>query len=360
MGNSSTGKKTTTSTTSTATATTPTKKKDSSGEFQKINMPEPGKTSPTVETEMLANSLAASGVLVSPLEGRVAAGGAGATAGGRRIVKAALKSPTTTTAATAASTGFQSIQDNDADDQQHQQHGHHLPPVMSPSASSEMLGESLDKSKTKMLDSTRKHQKTSRDKAIEEKRRKNKTGGGGAGGGDVKSKPQANPFSRFLSAFSVDAARPDHKRPYEIGSSDDELDESSTSGHHHDDATTPDAAVAGGENQKKDDNSITTKKRMKLDGSQPSSSSPSAAASNDEASTTASTKTTVVSIGGYDIDLTPVMDRIRSMIPEDLSSSVSSATSELPPWVGPTTVAVGAAAAVAGVAMIVTSMVRKK
>jgi len=89
---------------------------------------------------------------------------------------------------------------------------HHTPNLASPigaNAATEMLEESIEKNapknKNKRLERVSNKQKSDRDKLLQEKRRSQQT--------DSEKKPQvqANPFSRFLSAFSVNT-NPTHKR----------------------------------------------------------------------------------------------------------------------------------------------------
>jgi len=89
-------------------------------------------------------------------------------------------------------------------------HHHSIPALASPigaNAATEMLEESIEKndSKNKRMERVTNKQKSDREKLLQEKRRRQQPSSGG------KPKVQANPFSRFLSAFSVDA-NPTHKR----------------------------------------------------------------------------------------------------------------------------------------------------
>lgn len=306
---------------------------------------------------MLANSLAASGVLVSPLDACASSAPSASSAGaapGRRIVKAKVKAPSASTGMTVpAPGGFHSIPDDDIDDSTGSStKKQHLPPVMSPKASTEMLEESLEQSRMKRLDSTRKHQKSSRDKAVEERRKslpKNADGGSGDQAGVAsdseeekkKPKPQANPFSKFLSAFSVDAARPDHKRPYELGSSDVDQDSDSVVKGVGGEAEAADVKVTAGVQPSvtsaKLDAVRDSKKRPKLDQSE--------AATDSSKSLDSSSKTTT-SIIGYEIDLTPAMSWYHSL---------KKSAGDLPPWVG----IIGAATAVASAAVAVMVMMTK-
>lgn len=121
----------------------------------------------------------------------------------RRIVKA---TPPSKVAANAETDG----KENNNDAESPAVH-HHPPSLASPigaNAATEMLEESIEKnhSKNKRMERVTNKQKSDREKLLQEKRRQK----GGSSNADNK-KVQANPFSRFLSAFSVDT-NPTHKR----------------------------------------------------------------------------------------------------------------------------------------------------
>lgn len=88
----------------------------------------------------------------------------------------------------------------------------HLPAVFSPKADSDLLEESIEHSRNRRMEKLSREQKSKRDKAIDDKRRKVKPPA------TADPTPQPNPFSKFLSAFSVKASHP--KRAYELGESD--------------------------------------------------------------------------------------------------------------------------------------------
>jgi hypothetical protein len=129
----------------------------------------------------------------------------------RRIVKATP--PSKVSDADGSGNGNGNGKDTNKDAESPAVH-HHPPSLASPigaNAATEMLEESIEKndSKNKRMERVTNKQKSDRDKLLQEKRRQN-TGGGSRSGSDNK-KVQANPFSRFLSAFSVDT-NPTHKR----------------------------------------------------------------------------------------------------------------------------------------------------
>lgn len=111
-----------------------------------------------------------------------------------------------------------SMDDNRNDDESEDLGGHQAPALASPigaKAASEMLEESIEKNdpKNKLLERVTNKQKNDREKLLQEKRRQQP-------GNDSKPKVEANPFSRFLSAFSVDA-NPTHKRKESIDAGGD-------------------------------------------------------------------------------------------------------------------------------------------
>lgn len=118
----------------------------------------------------------------------------------RRIVKA---TPPSKAVATAA-------EDNEASEASASVH-HTAAPLSSPignnaNAAKELLEESIEKNdpKTKTRERVTNRQKNDRERLFQEKRKQKN-------GTNEKPKVEANPFSRFLSAFSVNA-NPKHKR----------------------------------------------------------------------------------------------------------------------------------------------------
>jgi hypothetical protein len=123
----------------------------------------------------------------------------------RRIVKA-TPPPSSKVAADADDSRNEKDKDNDAESPA----VHHPPSLASPigaNAATEMLEESIEKndSKNKRMERVTNKQKSDRERLLQEKRRRQQPGS------DDKHQVQANPFSRFLSAFSVDT-NPTHKR----------------------------------------------------------------------------------------------------------------------------------------------------
>lgn len=123
----------------------------------------------------------------------------------RRIVKATPPSKTVATA----------VEENEASEVSASAHAqavyHNAAPLSSPignnaNAANELLEESIEKNdpKTKLREKVTNRQKNDRERLFQEKRKQKS-------GNNDKPKVQANPFSRFLSAFSVNA-NPKHKR----------------------------------------------------------------------------------------------------------------------------------------------------
>ena len=133
----------------------------------------------------------------------------------RRIIKATPPSPAGATP-TAATTPVKEI----PEEEEHP-HKQHLPAVLSPKASTELLEESIEQSKNQRREKLSREQKSKRNQKLEERRKMGKSGSTD----DLQQKKvtsQANPFSKFLKIFSVEAAFPQHKRPYEEGEVDRE------------------------------------------------------------------------------------------------------------------------------------------
>jgi len=141
------------------------------------------------------------------------------TGGGRRIVKAtpkvALTATTTTPAATPVTTTGTTGRGLETEKEERL---HGLPKTAQ--SDQELLEESLDKDKQTRLTKLQHDQKNKRNKAVDERRR-----GGDGSGSSSSTGPSprrgsgivamANPFSRFLSVFSVEPKFPSHKRRYE-------------------------------------------------------------------------------------------------------------------------------------------------
>jgi hypothetical protein len=170
----------------------------------------------------------------------------------RRIVKGTPPTPTTRStsstglssqaAAEAAAAKAKAAKDDIANAELLEEHHSHVATVISSVNDDELLLESLELDKQQRLKTLSREQKTKREKAIEERRKHPAGGVAGASSSTSKdssssstttgtsttttpenSKPKAkpNPFSRFLSAFSVESQFPKHKRAYTKDENDD-------------------------------------------------------------------------------------------------------------------------------------------
>lgn len=100
-------------------------------------------------------------------------------------------------------------------DKKDRQHHHHDVVPITQQSDDELLQESLNKDKQERLHKLQTDQKNRRNKAVEERRKSPPTPNSSSA--DVV---QANPFSRFLSVFSVEPQFPNHKRRYEPSESE--------------------------------------------------------------------------------------------------------------------------------------------
>jgi hypothetical protein len=156
------------------------------------------------------DEMASSGILVQK-EDAVAPTAASPPAPARRIVKASppvkldVSAPTLSTSSSAA--GSSTPLKNKKEEEEEDAHVSTLPPAVqsSPSVYKEIQQESLEQHRQQRIAETVHHSKDKRTKLQQQKRREQ----------PETNKTQANPFSRFLSAFSVESKFPDHKRSYE-------------------------------------------------------------------------------------------------------------------------------------------------
>ena len=135
--------------------------------------------------------------------------------GSRRIVKAVKPAPSEekkNSEDTYDSSHNNSNDDDDFDDKKSTKK-HRDPPLIiaeSPSVARELEFEKLEQQKQNRLQNFTDSQRMKREKRLEE-RRKN----------PQQKTNQPNPFSQFLSAFSVNPKHPEHKRAYEMSENDD-------------------------------------------------------------------------------------------------------------------------------------------
>lgn len=157
------------------------------------------------------DEMASSGILVQK-EDAVVPTEASPPTPARRIVKASppVKLDTTAQTASTGSTSSKPLK-NTKDEEVEDNHVSTLPPVQSsPSVYKENQQESLEQHRQQRIAETVHHSKDKRTKLQQQKRREQ----------PETNKTQANPFSRFLSAFSVESKFPNHKRSYETTASE--------------------------------------------------------------------------------------------------------------------------------------------
>mmetsp|Transcript_3347 Transcript_3347/g.6995 ORF Transcript_3347/g.6995 Transcript_3347/m.6995 type:complete len:255 (+) Transcript_3347:137-901(+) len=149
------------------------------------------------------------------------------TSSSRRIIKAVKPDASTLTPVQLLETDNNN--DNDIDDNvgnANKKHSLPLPIAESPSVARELELEKMEQQKQGRLEEMKSSQRAKRDKRLDERRKKHGTqhqnflSAGNGNDETTSSGVQANPFSRFLSAFSVQPAHPEHKRPYPQGSSE--------------------------------------------------------------------------------------------------------------------------------------------
>lgn len=138
----------------------------------------------------------------------------------RRIIKATPPSAKSSNATASSSSSSSSGGKNGGEvDDENTSHKQHLPAVLSPKASTELLEDSMEQARNKRLEALAREQKSKRDKLLEERR---KMASSDDPNQKKKETSQPNPFSKFLRAFSVEPVFPHHKRAYEEGEIDRE------------------------------------------------------------------------------------------------------------------------------------------
>lgn len=203
----------------------------SSGDFQKVSPP----SSPSIEAKQ--DEMSYSGILVEKPGAEVPASPVAAStvtasfaadlktppisnrSKNRTKATTSKEQPRRIVKATPPSAKVVVSMDDNRNDNESEDVGEHHPPALATpigaNAANEMLEESIEKNdpKNKRLERVTNKQKNDREKLLQEKRRQQP-------GNDSKPKVEANPFSRFLSAFSV-AANPTHKRKESIDAGGD-------------------------------------------------------------------------------------------------------------------------------------------
>ncbi|KAL7581078.1 hypothetical protein ACA910_005881 [Epithemia clementina (nom. ined.)] len=97
-----------------------------------------------------------------------------------------------------------------------------LPVHETPAVTRELELEKLKEQKQERLETMQEYQRARREKRLEERRHRNPGGNPNEGSAEeAVAAVKPNPFSKFLSVFSVESKYPEHKRSYEV-SEDDE------------------------------------------------------------------------------------------------------------------------------------------
>eukprot|EP00428_Durinskia_dybowskii_P033756 CAMPEP_0170268218 /NCGR_PEP_ID=MMETSP0116_2-20130129/34037_1 /TAXON_ID=400756 /ORGANISM="Durinskia baltica, Strain CSIRO CS-38" /LENGTH=274 /DNA_ID=CAMNT_0010519377 /DNA_START=107 /DNA_END=931 /DNA_ORIENTATION=- len=166
-------------------------------DFEPIDKPASPTFLSTFQKPFNPNDLTTSGVLVDiPEEDK-------------QVVTGEKRRSKRTSSASAAATSTPASSDKKG----HHHHHHHDAVPISQQSDAELLQESLTKDKQERLQKLQTDQKHRRNKAIEERRKSPPSS-------SAASVVQPNPFSRFLSVFSVEPQFPNHKRRYEPSESE--------------------------------------------------------------------------------------------------------------------------------------------
>ena len=147
----------------------------------------------------------------------------------RRIVKAVKPTPSPggPEISPEEKDNLRDEEDDNEDSKQRNRRSHlrdaPIPPHESPSIAREVELEKLKEQKQERLETMQTNQRLRREKRLDDRRKRNPQDGGGgdAKNSETSSQVQVNPFSKFLSVFSVEPKYPEHKRSYEV-SEDDE------------------------------------------------------------------------------------------------------------------------------------------
>mmetsp|Transcript_6859 Transcript_6859/g.10567 ORF Transcript_6859/g.10567 Transcript_6859/m.10567 type:complete len:284 (+) Transcript_6859:278-1129(+) len=167
----------------------------------------------------------------------------------RRIVKATHPEGGATAAATTPSPEQQQKQhqqqqpkDDNDNDTDHHHHHDNAGASIGISTDEELLQDSIEQHRTERMRQLARKQKTDRQHVTEERRKQTAP----------IPRAQANPFSRFLSAFSVEPEFPNHKRKeYEDNNEeDDDLDLPPKKKRHNDDEDDDDDEHGGSGSKK--------------------------------------------------------------------------------------------------------------
>ena len=136
----------------------------------------------------------------------------------RRIVKGML--PPTTTTATDLPPNEEEEEEESSSLSQEEHHHSHVTMIVSNTNDQDLLQESIEQNRKQRLAKLGQQQKSKRNEKIQE-RRKHPS--------ENKVSAPPNPFSRFLSAFSVEPQFPNHKRAHGVEFEDEDDEVSSVS-----------------------------------------------------------------------------------------------------------------------------------
>ena len=169
--------------------------RNNDNEFEQVER-DPTRSARSSSPDVGMNDLSKSTVLVD---------NPGSAAASRRIIKATPPTPTneTTAASSGAGAGGGPAPADIASSEETSNNGN-----MGIPSDDEILQDSLDQSRSKRMQKLQAKQKSNRQHVLDERRKGNYN----KGITPKKPAPQANPFSRFLSAFSVESEFPQHKR----------------------------------------------------------------------------------------------------------------------------------------------------
>lgn len=133
----------------------------------------------------------------------------------RRIVKASKKTRDQRPSSPVIISSSTLSPSNESDGNEKQRHDLSVSALgKTQESDAQLLQESLDAARQQRLLKLQSDQKNRRNKAIEDRRKHRKEA----------SSVQANPFSRFLKAFSVESEFPAHKRAHEVDGEDSDID----------------------------------------------------------------------------------------------------------------------------------------
>ena len=163
-------------------------------DFEKVEA-----TATTITSTNNPNDMESSGILVEKPQSQEPSSRSVAP-NRRRIIKATAPPPSS--ASTSVTASISSAESGD-DSSEHHSSSHQNTTIISKSNDEALLKESIEQGRAKRMQRLAADQKTKREKQQKQRREKPQL---------IEAK--ANPFSKFLSAFSVEAKFPSHKRAH--------------------------------------------------------------------------------------------------------------------------------------------------